>query len=74
MADIKLTIEEEIPVAVDTVKTVKAKAPTGKALQDKIPSNWSILPTQDGHITAYNNVSREAFVGSIVDFNAALRA
>ena len=78
MADIKLVIQEEVPVTVvEEVTTSSAKAPTtstGKPLQDKIPSNWSIIPTQDGHITAYNNVSRESFAGSIADFNAALRA
>jgi len=75
MADIKLTIEEEVPVkVVDEVKTKVSTTSTGKALQDKIPSNWVILPTADGGITAYNNISRESFAGSIVDFNAALRA
>ena len=76
MADIKLTIEEEVPVVVvEEVKPVKVSTTsTGKALQDKIPSNWVIIPTEDGGITAYNNISRESFAGSIVDFNAALRA
>ena len=78
MADIKLNIEEEVPVVVvEEVKTAKVKASTtstAKSFQDKIPCNWAITPTEDGGITAYNNVSRESFAGSIVDFNAALRA
>ena len=76
MADIKLTIEEEIPVVVvEEVKPAKAKASiTGKSFQDKIPCNWAITPTEDGGINAYNSSSKETFTGSIVDFNAALRA
>jgi len=75
MADIKLTIEEEVPVVVvEEVKSVKAKASTGKSFQDKTPCNWAITPTEDGGINAYNSSSKETFTGSIVDFNAALRA
>ena len=76
MADIKLTIEEEVPVVVvEEVKPVKAKASiTGKSFQDKTPCNWAITPTEDGGINAYNSSSKETFTGSIVDFNAALRA
>jgi len=78
MADIKLTIEEEVPVVVvEEVKPVKVKASTtstGKSFQDKTPCNWAITPTEDGGINAYNSSSKETFTGSIVDFNAALRA
>ena len=75
MADIKLNIEEEVPVVVvEEVKPVKAKASTGKSFQDKTPCNWAITPAEDGGINAYNSSSKETFTGSIVDFNAALRA
>lgn len=78
MADIKLDIEERVPVVVvEEVKPLRTRAPITaavKTLQDKTPSNWVILPRETGGITAYNNVSRESFAGSIVEFNAALRA
>ena len=42
------------------------------AHRDVNPSQWSILPTEDG-IEATNNSTGELFVGTIAEFNAKLR-
>lgn len=39
---------------------------------DRVPSNWSILPTEDG-IEAFNANTGNRFQGSIADFNAKLK-
>jgi hypothetical protein len=45
--------------------------------EDCTPCHWDIKPLEGGQpdeVEAYNSRSHERFVGSMVDFNAALRA
>jgi hypothetical protein len=44
----------------------------GKPLKNRVPSNWHIVGNEEG-IEASNSVTGETFVGTIAEFNQALR-
>lgn len=52
--------------------TVQEQPVVEVAHRDVNPSQWSILPTEDG-IEATNSSTGESFVGTIAEFNAKLR-
>ena len=63
---------EQDQVTTQDQPTVQEQPVVEVAHRDVNPSQWSILPTEDG-IEATNNSTGESFVGTIAEFNAKLR-
>lgn len=63
---------EQDRVTTQDQPTVQEQPVVEVAHRDVNPSQWSILPTEDG-IEATNNSTGESFVGTIAEFNAKLR-
>jgi hypothetical protein len=57
------------PVKPAVVKTEPKKI----VFIDKVPAHWCIKSIENGILTARNSNSQEEFVGSPMDFNAAMR-
>ena len=71
--EIKPTLKKEAASkteVVDTVAVQVQKVATNPS--EKIPSNWTIVADGD-NVTAYNNVTRRNFSGTIQEFNELLR-
>lgn len=63
---------EQDQVTTQDQPTVQEQPIVEVAHRDVNPSQWSIVPTEDG-IEAANNTTGESFVGTIAEFNAKLR-
>jgi hypothetical protein len=81
--EVEVVEEPEVDV-IEKPEVVETSPPMRKAnndfeygFEDNTPCHWDIKPSEDGvpdQIEAYNSRSQERFVGTMIDFNAALRA
>ena len=63
--------EEEAPVVIEEKAPVEPYS--GKAFEEKIPSNWVITSNDDDTIDAFTRTTLEKFHGTRAEFNKALR-
>ena len=69
----------ETPVAPEVVQDVKgqdvkAQMSTAWAGRDRVPSDWSIVPTEgEDMIEASNSSTGRVFTGTVAEFNQKLR-
>ena len=66
----------ETPVAPEVVQDVKGQAQMSTAWtgRDRVPSDWSIVPTEgEDMIEASNSSTGRVFTGTVAEFNQKLR-
>ena len=72
-AEEKLQVEKEALEELKKLEEVCLKEKTVFDASSKSPSDWDIIPEGDG-IHALNNRTGLHFIGSVADFNLALRS
>lgn len=73
------TVEKEEPAVEQkqeaaAVVKVTSSEDTPFTASQKVPSNWTLRNTDEEDIIEANHVNGRVFVGTIADFNKALRA
>ena len=66
------SLEIEKPSKPEIIKSEKVTKTEKFNNVERIPSNWTIKSSDKG-ITAYNNITRKMFEGSVKEFNRLLR-
>lgn len=72
----KVETPDKVEAVAETVKVTKTTAPAPKVTPftqgELMPSNWNILPEDDG-IVATNSVTGRTFKGTVAEFSAMLK-